>query len=76
VKNHVVSDASFDGCLFETYGEEVEFVYESDSKHVWTLLDCDGKIRIAEGRHYVNRLGYFITEVEAPAHRWFSIKAD
>jgi len=76
IKNPLDSNASFDGCMFETYGEELEFVCAQQPLTIWTLVDCDGKDRIAEGFHYVNRLGYFITEVEAPANRYFSIKAD
>jgi hypothetical protein len=76
IKNHIAPDAGYDGCMFETYGEEVDYIYTCNHKHVWTLLDCDGKMRIAEGRHYVNRMGFFVTEVEAPANRWFCIKAD
>jgi hypothetical protein len=76
IKNHIASNASFDGCLFETYGGELEFVCVRNPKQVWTFLDCDGRIRICEGLHYVNRLGYFVTEVEAPANRTFSINAD
>ena len=34
---------------------------ESPNK-VWTILDCDGKLYYSSGYHFVNRLGYFITE--------------
>lgn len=30
---------------------------------VWTLIDTDGKLSIAQGYHVVNRMGYYITEV-------------
>jgi hypothetical protein len=76
VANPLDSKPSFDGCMFETYGEELRFVCAQHPRSIWTLLDCDGKMRIAEGLHYVNRLGYFITEVAAPENRHFSIKAD
>jgi len=76
IVNPLASNASFDGCMFETYDEELRFVCAQHPRTIWTLLDCDGKMRIAEGLHYVNRMGFFVTEVEAPAHRYFSIKAD
>lgn len=76
LKNHFDTNASYDGCLFETYGNEVEFVKGCHLEHVWTLVDCNGKARILEGFHSINRLGYFITEVEAPENRKFAIKAD
>ena len=74
IKNHIAPNAPFDGCMFETYGAELEFVCASNSKHVWTLVDCDGKLWICEGLHYVNRMGYFVTEVPAPANKIFNIK--
>jgi len=76
IKNHLDTNASFDGWMFETFGREVEFVRTQQAERIWTLVDCDGKSFICEGFHYVNRLGYFITEVAAPANRIFSIKAD
>ena len=76
IVNPLGSNASFDGCMFETYDEELRFVCAQHPRTIWTLLDCDGKMRIAEGLHCVNRMGIFVTEVEAPAHRYFSIKAD
>ena len=48
--------------LYETYGEEVEFVQNYDPKHVWTLVTGDMCDLIIAGYHYVNRLGYYITE--------------
>jgi hypothetical protein len=33
---------------------------------VWTVLDCDGALVVGSGFHYVNRVGYIITEVPVP----------
>ena len=53
--------------LFETYGADVERVQKAckeDPRTVWTLLDGDeGESVIGDGFHFVNRQGYFITEV-------------
>lgn len=38
-QNHLNSNASWNGCLFETFGEEVEFVAKQDPSTVWTLVD-------------------------------------
>lgn len=47
---------------FETYGQEVEYIYKLDPHHVWTEMDGDdGGIYIVEGRHYVNRQAYYVT---------------
>lgn len=35
-----------------------------DSKKWWTVLDCDGRLYLSAGLHYVNRLGYVQCEVE------------
>lgn len=66
--NHIDKNASFDGTMFETYGDEEEFVENyPDSNCVWTYADGDdGGTYIFNGWHFVNRIGYFITEVPCP----------
>ena len=49
--------------LFETYGQEYEFIKKTDPKKIWTLVDGDIGTYIIDGWHYVNRIGYFVTEV-------------
>jgi hypothetical protein len=61
IKNHFHSDP--DETTFETYGEEVEFVIKQDPKHIWTWIQGDMSDLVVAGYHYVNRLGYYITEV-------------
>lgn len=56
------AEASFDGTLFETFGKELEHVRLADPSKVWTLIDAEGSTIIESGFHYVNRIGYFITE--------------
>lgn len=61
IKNHFSSDPN---CLmFETYGEEVEFVRNYKPENIWTYVSGDGCDLIIAGYHYVNRIGYYITEV-------------
>ena len=65
--NNYDENASFDGLMFETYGDEVEFVKAQDENRIWTYGDGDdGGGYIWNGWHYINRLGYFITEVPCP----------
>lgn len=84
IKNHICKTAPLDGCMFETIREEYEFVKNQDPKNVWTLIDCDGWYGIAAGFHFINRLGYVITEEpwesveeeftisdEGPVNDWF-----
>jgi hypothetical protein len=61
IKNHFSKYP--DDILFETYGEEVDFVANYDNKYVWTRLQGDMSDLICAGYHYVNRLGYYITEI-------------
>jgi hypothetical protein len=67
IKNHIDTNASFDGYMFETYDEEVEFVKEQPDNHVWMYGDGDdGGGYIWSGWGFINRIGYFVTEVPFP----------
>jgi len=48
--------------MFETYGDEVEYVKSVDEKRVWTWVDGDCSSLLVAGYHYVNRLGYYVCE--------------
>jgi hypothetical protein len=65
IKNHLDENASGDGFMFETYGAEVEFIKQQPPARIWTLVDADGQSVVVAGWHYVNRLGYFLTEEDA-----------
>jgi hypothetical protein len=55
------------GCLFETYGEEFDFVCKQDPSTVWTLVDDgEGGESLMSGFHFVNRLGYLVSTVPVP----------
>lgn len=67
--NPIDSNASFqdengNGIMFETYGEELEYVQATDRHYIWTYGDGDdGGSYIWNDYHFVNRLGYFISTV-------------
>ena len=61
VKNHLDENASLDGIMFETYGEELQYVLKQDIKSVWTYIQGDDGVYIIPNYHLVNRIGYFIT---------------
>jgi hypothetical protein len=61
IKNHLVVDP--DEQMFETFGDEVDFVKAQDEKYIWTYVDGDMSSLLVAGYHYVNRLGYYVTEV-------------
>lgn len=80
VPNNLVKGASFQdedgqGIMFETYGAEVDFVKSCDPDKVWTYgIGDDGEGYVWNGWHYVNRLGYFVTEVPCPANTTIQVE--
>jgi hypothetical protein len=85
IDNHLDNNASFDGKMFETYGEEIDFVLEmSKQNRVITILegDCEQDefgeespcMYYASGYHLVNRIGYLITK--EPITFDFEVKID
>lgn len=71
-KNHLNPHAGWGigegpGSLFETYGEELEFVRSFHPRYLWTLVDGDdGDLYIISGFHFVNRIGYFVSFSPTP----------
>jgi hypothetical protein len=63
IVNTIDPEASWDGTMYETYGQELLAVQNADPNCVWTYLDTDNGTAISAGMGYVNRIGYFITEV-------------
>jgi hypothetical protein len=75
IKNNLVESSSFDGHMFETYGEEVEFVKAQDENRIWMLGDGDdGGMYIWSGWGFVNRIGYFVTELPFPDNTTIQIQ--
>ena len=75
IKNHIDPTSSFDGHMFETYGDEVEFVKFQDTDMICMLGDGDdGGMYIWSGWGFVNRIGYFITEVPCPPNTTIQIQ--
>ena len=75
IKNHIAPTSSFDGHMFETYGDEVEFVKFQDTDMIWMLGDGDdGGMYIWSGWGFVNRIGYFVTEVPFPDNTTIQIQ--
>lgn len=57
------SDSNY---LWETYGEDFDYVKEKNAEgnFVWTVIDGEGtELCIIPGIHLVNRLNYMICEV-------------
>jgi len=71
LRNHLDPDASWSlddsgGCLFETFGPELEFVCQQDPRAIWTLIDCDGEMVLSSGLQLVNRVGYLVSTALLP----------
>ncbi len=69
--------AALSGYMLETFGLELEHVKQQPNQYVWTWVEGDGSESLepededapahggylTPGYHFVNRLGYVITEV-------------
>jgi hypothetical protein len=63
IKNITSEGRAYDGCMFETYGPELQKVKEHKQENIWTVIDGGGiHLDIIAGFHFVNRLGYIVTE--------------
>lgn len=62
IKTHITQDAPYDGCMFETFGEELDFVRKHAAEQIFTLVEAEGYTFVVPGFHIVNRLGYLLVE--------------
>lgn len=66
-KNHLDSCAGWDGCAYETFGDDLNYILtvnQTKPRSIWTLLEIDGHFVIQSGFHTINRFGYFVTKLE------------
>lgn len=66
LQNRLNPNTSWMGCLFETYGEEMDFVRQQHPATIWTLIESDDGDLIVSGCWWVNRIGYFVSTVPVP----------
>jgi hypothetical protein len=77
--NHLDPNASWavgegPGCLFETYGEELEFVRRQNPRTVFTLVEGDtGGLLVISGMHLVNRIGYLVSALPVPDDQYIEV---
>lgn len=62
IQNHINSDRGWNGLMFETYGDDLQFVISQPQNKVWTWVDGEEGTYLLNGYHLVNRIGYFVTE--------------
>jgi hypothetical protein len=60
-ENIISGDMGWNRLIFETYGDDLEYVMSQPSDKVWTWVDTDDGTAIINGYHLVNRIGYFVT---------------
>jgi hypothetical protein len=66
---------SFGGCMYETFGEEVEYVHTMAKEgRVATIVDEDGDMYIYSGYWRFNRMGYLV--LDKPIEQEFIVKLD
>ena len=63
IKNHIVDHGSFDGLIFETYGDEVAFVQSQNPNNIWTMVWAEDCYAVVPGFRWVNREHYLISTV-------------
>ena len=78
ILNTVSSDRSWDGQMFETFGDDLAYIQKADPARVWTWVenDDDGETSIVEGLHLVNRLGYFVTQIPYDKSKKYQVNVD
>lgn len=80
IKNTFNELAPYDGTMFETFGNELQYVKKADERKVWTLIEGEeNEWILVNGFHYVNRIGYAITEVafdERPGMEFLEVLVD
>lgn len=66
IKNIFKSRTNIDGFLYNTYGEEWEYVNMYHKSQIWTLVIMDlsrsASWEITNGIHFINRAGFLITK--------------
>jgi hypothetical protein len=61
VKNPYDPSAGLGGYAFGCFGDEWTMVQNAAPENLWTLIECEDLWWISPGFHYVNRLGYLLT---------------
>ena len=75
-KNDFDDNASWNGCMLETYGDDYEYVkmvHFLAPDRVWTIIDGEDHPILTNGFHYVNRIGYVVTARPAPEDTFIEV---
>ena len=76
-KNDFDDNASWNGCMLETFGEDYEYVKTINAlapdRVSTNVEDDEGEPIMVNGFHYVNRIGYVVTVRPAPADTFIEV---
>ena len=71
------AETGWNGCFFETYGVELEFIRTQNPACIWTFLQGDdGQDLIASGYRFVNRINYLISVEPVPDSTTYEVQFD
>jgi hypothetical protein len=59
-QNHL---SKFECKMYETYGEEYDYIKSLDPRYVWTNVQGDMSDLLVAGVSWVNRLSYYVCEI-------------
>ena len=77
IPNNYDEYSSLDGLMYETYGDEVEFVKSQPENRIWMFGDGDdGGTYIWSGWGFVNRIGYLVSQIPVPENTKIQIQMD
>lgn len=68
-QNHLDENASFSGCLYETFGPELDYILElaaREPNRVATVIDAGDNMYLAHGFHWVNCFGFHVFTKPVP----------
>ena len=76
IKNPLENTEALDGCMFETDGDELDFIRNHNFYNVWTLVEGYKGLYVINGYHIVDRLGYLVTLEQWKENEHFEISLD
>ena len=62
IANVLDPNASWDGIMYETYGDDYNLVLKYPDNQIWSYIDTDNGTALIAGLHICDRIGYFICE--------------
>jgi len=75
ITNPFNPNAGWNGCVFETFGQELAYIRKQPPACIWTLIDGDdGGLWLVSGYHHVNRVNYLISKEPVPENQTIQVR--